>query len=170
MADDEKKRIDSAYHESGHCLCYVLDKREIKYVTIKHENDFGRTEGEKGSYFRKESFKKGLLIALYKASIMLVSGGLSELIYYNSEITDFTNPEWNKILGWSDYIKADDLGLTSCLNYARIPAENRLRKYWYAVTALTPVLLEKDYLPGKEAYSIIDTVIKEHRKKLDLFS
>ncbi len=172
MTEEEKKKIDTAYHEAGHCLCYVLDRRKIKYTTIEHEEVLGRTEGIGGSYFNKPSFKNGILIAKYKALIMTLSGGLAERILYNLDITDFkldftvTSNEWNRnILGWSDCIKIYDNDLFSCINRARIPAEERLRKYWYAVDALAKKLLEKPCIPGEEAESIIENAIKEYMNR-----
>lgn len=168
-ADD----LTTAYHEAGHCLCYVLDDKAIDFTTINKDEDYrGRTKGIGGnrSYCNLEYYDNDINIrraAKEKRITMLFSGGVSEKILNHSSseeiisqtksplelfngtkdenlIAVILNDEWNRVEQF-DLIKR----LTK-------RADERLRNNWKAVKALADELLIKRRLSENEVEGILN--------------
>ncbi len=146
----------TAYHESGHCLCYVFDDKAILYTEIVKEDE-GHTKGElKGtrSYFNNE-FKDEedqhiFGPASQKLLIMLISGCLSELIYKKKKISYENLMKCLKGIRTGDGKRILELDLQDHIKEVIEEAEKRLRENWSAVKELAKKLLKKKRIENEE--------------------
>lgn len=164
----EEKKVETAYHESGHAVIGYLHSFHIRKITIIPERNKDGSIKRWGHVDWEEHFDPFEIDCATSEKVIskFYSGDITDNLFLgNTGINFKTALQTGDLKMARNYDPCYGPGETGLDPYIRIFSYTKIiiQNSWTVIETLVQNLLKTPTIPGKETHSIIETAIREDK-------